>query len=82
MKAIFVRRLGNASLYCVTVETGVLSGVTSILVGHNKNSSASLSTRGGKVAEKRMFWRLVWNHLLYLTDLRHESHVHHAVCFI
>ena len=59
MKAILVRRLGRGSLYWVTVATGVLSGVTSIRVGHSKNSSASRSTRGGNVAEKRMFCRLV-----------------------
>ena len=59
MNAILVRRFGNDNLYWVTVDTGVLSGVTSMRVGQSKNSSASRSTRGGNVAENRMFCRLV-----------------------
>ena len=55
---IFVCTLGARTTYCSTEATGVPSGVTSMRVGHRRNSSANRSTRWGNVALKSRFCRL------------------------
>ena len=55
--------------------------VTSIRVGQSKTRRQVARRAGGRCTEQQVL-ALAGNHLQDVSQLRHESHVHHSICLV